>query len=153
MFNSLLQLEWATWLRNTAVGNILRNFFVLVEIANLSEISKRLLLFGKKKKATLEIKQIYWKTAIVCLFVCLWLTYLAPQQDLEGWRSWKVSTPTLLGLKFRFYRLPKSWQSDHPRAGQGMEILLQREFQQQKSYIFFQTGTKSNIKTFKYSAK
>lgn len=57
---------------NTAVGNILRNFFVLVEIANLSEISKRLLLFEKKKKKP------HWKSnrsterllLFVCLFVC-----------------------------------------------------------------------------------
>lgn len=67
---------------NTAVGNILINFFVLIEIANLSEISERLLAFGKKKKPQ-------WKpnrsTERLLSFVCLSVAkYLALPEHLEG---------------------------------------------------------------------
>lgn len=69
---------------NTAVGNILRNLLVLVEIASLSEISKSWLVFEKRKPHQESNRSTERLLLFVYLFACPWLTYLAPQENLEG---------------------------------------------------------------------
>lgn len=69
---------------NTAVGNILRNFLLLVELACFSEISKSWLVFEKTRKHQESNRSTERLLLFAYLFACLWLTYLAPQENLKG---------------------------------------------------------------------
>lgn len=113
---------------NTAVGNILRNFFVLVEIANLSEISKRLLLFEKKKKShtgnqTDLLKDCY------CLFVCLSVANISSSSTgLGGLKELESLSSHTLGLEVQVLqaskvltvRPPQSWAGNGNSASEGI---------------------------------
>lgn len=75
MFNSLLQLGWATW-HEYSCGKHFEKLTCFGWNCQFVQDFKEMICIWKKKKKkktkdTLEIKQIYWKTAAVCLFVRL----------------------------------------------------------------------------------
>lgn len=88
-----------------------------------------------KNKATPGIKQIYWKTVVVCLFVCLSVANISSSSRESGGlkRLESLSSHTLgLGVQvFRGFQSPESQTT--PELGREWKFCFRRNFNNKKA--------------------